>query len=336
MRKILFLMFATAFAWPVSAQDGQPPAVFPPSGQMQLSTATAAQQEISTAPAAGQFSSVAPWETAAGTAAYGGGGFASNPDAPSRAAPDPKLEKEPFSISGMVLMPNAYRAPALNTLGVNLDINAAYYIGRLYGKNSYDWSLNKVNYIDRLGLWVLTADAKMVAQTEDGIRPALAAGVMGTYTLRDSPQPSLNTTVTVNVSNTSMLSGAYLVASKRFLNKKFLASLGYMEGTQNNLLSYLSEFLTPQALALSGHPGQSATSRGSCFGGLMWFPRPDRPVGFEFIIPQGAPMNPKLVNLHLGTLLHLNFEVSYLSYDGGWDLLGMFQFRYNYYPRGKS
>jgi hypothetical protein len=44
-------------------------------------------------------------------------------------------------------------------------------------------------------------------------------------------------------------------------------------------------------------------------------------------------MSPKLINLHLGTLLKLNFELSYLTFKGGWDMLGMFQFRYNYFPK---
>ena len=239
----------------------------------------------------------------------------------------------PVLLSGIVLMPTAYRSTGRNSLGLNLDINAAYYIGRLYGKNSYSWNSKKENYLDRIGLWVLSADAKMLVQTEEGWRPAVATGVLGMFTLRDSGQPKLdNPTVQVNVDTSNKLASAYAVMSKRFKNK-YIFSLGYMEGTIPNMIPSLSEFLTDAAMTLNGQGGQSATSRSMAFGGIIWLPRPDRPLGLEIMVPQGAPGHPKLFNLHLGTLLKMNFELSYLNYDGGWDLLGMFQFRYNYYPK---
>ena len=44
----------------------------------------------------------------------------------------------PAAVSGVVLTPTAYRgAGRYTTPGMGLDINAAYYIGRLYGINSY-------------------------------------------------------------------------------------------------------------------------------------------------------------------------------------------------------
>ncbi len=244
-----------------------------------------------------------------------------------------KAPPEPVALSGIVLTPTAYRGYGLNSLGLNLDINAIYYIGRLYGKNSYDWSVRRTNYIDRIGLWMLMLDGKMVVQTEEGKRPAIAAGMLGNFMVRDAAQPSLNGTQTVSANNSELLYGAYMVASKRFFNNHIIASAGYMDGTENELLSNLSEYLSADALSLDGRTGQSATSRSALFGGFLWLPKPDRPIGVEIIMPQGAPMNPKLINLHFGTLLHLNFELAYLTYDGGWDMLGMFQFRYNYFPR---
>jgi len=292
------------------------PAMAPPSGQMWISTQPLYSPQgmnLSTAPAA-----PIPYAAGMSTAAA--------------AAPAPRV-KEPLLLSGIVLTPTAYRSTGLNTLGPNLDINAAYYIGRLYGKNTYDWTTNKVNYIDRIGLWVLSADAKMLVQSETKYAPAMAAGLSGSFTIRDSPQPALdNPSVTINVKNSNALDGAYVVFTKK-IHPRLITSLGYQEGTESNKLTYLSEFLTPQALELSGHPGQSATSQSTLFGGFLWMLKPGYPIGMEFIIPQGAPMHPKLFNIHLGTLLHLNFELAYLTYDSGWDLLGMFQFRYNYFPR---
>jgi hypothetical protein len=98
----------------------------------------------------------------------------------------------------------------------------------------------------------------------------------------------------------------------------------------------LSEFLSRESINQSNN--RSLTDEvniptGMLFGGLMWLPKKDSPIGLEIMVPQGAPQKPVLYNLHLGTLLKLNFEISYLTFKGGWDLLGMFQFRYNYLPK---
>lgn len=252
--------------------------------------------------------------------------------------PKPPLEfaPSPIPLSGMVLMPTAYRGNGRNTLGLGLDFNAAYYIGRLYGKNTLDWTMQKTNYMDRVGIWLLTADAKMTVQTETAWRPALAAGVQGTYSLRDAPSPTLNPTaaptLTVSVNRTNALGAAYLVLTKR-LHRKFITSAGYMEGNAVDQISHLSEFLSKDALRFSGYPETGATSRNMLFAGFIWLPSPTYPISAEILIPQGAPAGPKLINLHLGRLLKLNFELSLLTFKGGWDLLGMFQFRYSYFPK---
>ena len=255
---------------------------------------------------------------------------------PEKAGPSKPAayEEGRVPLSGIVLMPTAYRGRGRNSIGLGLDINAAYYIGRLYGKNSYTWTTEKKNYLDRLGVWLLSADSKMQVQTEGAWRPAMSAGVQGILKFRDSPQPSLGqpgATVKVNSKNTDTFANAYVVLTKR-LHPKFLVNAGYSDGDMPKVIYSLSEFLSKEALSLNGHTNVSIPS-GMLFGGFLWLPRKDSPIGLEFMLPQGAPMSPKLINLHLGTLLKLNFELSYLSFKGGWDLLGMFQFRYNYLPK---
>ena len=243
-------------------------------------------------------------------------------------------------LSGIVLMPTAYLGRGKNTIGLGLDINAAYYIGRLYGKNSYYWTIEKKNYLDRVGLWLLSADTKMQIQTEGTWRPAMAAGVQGILQFRDAPQPALNQSVTLSQKldskTNSSYANAYIALTKR-LHPKFLVNAGYSDGDMPKVIYSLSEFLSKQAINIArNNPDTTATVQiptGMIFGGFMWLPKKDSPIGMEIMVPQGAPQSPKLINLHLGTLLKLNFEVSYLTYKGGWDLLGMFQFRYNYLPR---
>lgn len=242
-------------------------------------------------------------------------------------------------LSGIVLMPTAYRgSDASNTVGLGLDFNAAYYIGRLYGKNTYDWTIDKKNYLDRIGLWLLSADTKMQVQTEGTWRPAMAAGVQGILKFRDAAQPSLNSpsvSTKINSKNTDTYANAYIALTKR-IHTKFLVNVGYSDGDMPKVIYSLSEYLSQEAINLSnGRPTTTPVTipSGMLFGGFMWLPKPNSPIGLEVMIPQGAPQSPKLFNLHLGTLLKLNFEISYLTFKGGWDALGMFQFRYNYLPK---
>lgn len=243
----------------------------------------------------------------------------------------------PANLSGLVLMPTAYRGTGRETgVGVGLDFNAAYYIGRIYGKNDFAWTLEKTNYIDRIGQWFLTADGKMVVQSEGPWRPAVAVGAMGMFAFRDSPQPSIGqqsgTTVTANVQTSEQMGGVYLVATKRVLSK-FILDLGYTEGDTSEMFGMLSEFLAPSALTLSGQVGRTAESEGMLFGGFIFQPKPSSTYSVEIIKPQGMVLNPTLVNLNLGSLLKLNFQLSLLTFHGGYDILGMIQFRYSQYPK---
>ena len=231
-------------------------------------------------------------------------------------------------------MPTAYRGRGKNSIGLGLDINAAYFIGRLYGKNSYEWTLDKKNYLDRIGVWLLTGDAKMLIQTEGRLRPALAVGALGILQFRDSPQPTLTqpgASVAIDSKNTATYTNAYVVLTKR-LHPNIILNAGYTDGDMPKIVYQLSEFLSKEALDLNGISNFTIPT-GMLFGGLMWLPKSGSPIGIEVMLPQGAPQNPRLFNLHLGTLLKMNFEISYLAFKGGWDMLGMFQFRYNYFPR---
>lgn len=250
----------------------------------------------------------------------------------------PKAALAPAAVSGVVLTPTAYRgAGRYTTPGMGLDINAAYFIGRLYGKNSYELSPAKTNYIDRLGVWFLTADGKMQVQSESKLRPAMSVGVQATALLRDSPQPQINQTptLTVKASNksTQILTDAYLVLSKKLGPAR--TSVGFMQGNIGDLPGHLSEFLTPEAIKYyrNDHSGTIIKSRTVPFASVLFLPKPAYPLGVEFMKFNGSPLNPWLVNFKLGYFLKLNFDVALLKYTGGYDLIGVLQFRYNHFPR---
>lgn len=252
----------------------------------------------------------------------------------------PKKEFKPkVPLSGIILTPTAYRGKGENSIGLGLDFNAAYYIGRLYGKNTFDWTLEKKNYIDRVGVWLLMADAKMLIQTEGKFRPAMAVGVCGTFQFRDAPQPDRGkpgVSVKIDSKNTDNFANAYMVISKR-PHPRLIFSTGYSDGESPRMIYQFSEFLSKEAINQSNDITPLTTPvkipESLIFGGIIWFLKPNYPVSIEFLIPQGAPQKPRLINLHLGSILKLNFELSYLKFEGGWDLLGMFQFRYSYFPK---
>ena len=251
----------------------------------------------------------------------------------------PHFVAPPSSVSGLVLTPTAYRGTGkFSTPGLGLDFNGMYVIGRLYGKNTFGNALRHTNYIDRVGLWMLGADGKMQLQSEGAARPAVAVGVQGTFLFRDSGQPavssSANPTVTVNASqkSTHLLSDAYFVASKKLGPVR--ASAGVMQGNMGNAVAQMSEFLTPDALNfLAGQPGQTVRSNTVPFVSLFGLPRKSQPLGVEIMKFDGAALRPWLINFKVGYFLHMNFDVAFLKFQGGYDLLGLLQFRFSQFPR---
>ncbi|MDE2491683.1 MAG: hypothetical protein KGM24_12625 [Elusimicrobia bacterium] len=256
-------------------------------------------------------------------------------------APAVRLVTPPSAVSGLILTPTAYRgAGHHNTPGLGLDFNGTYFIGRLYGKNNYENSPDHTNYIDRLGLWLLSADGKMEIQSDRGWRPAVAVGGQGTLMFRDSPQPTVQeqqtgVSVQVNAKSTRVLTDAYLVASKEFHGVR--TSAGLMMGDFGDIVSNLSEYLTPEAMQFYRGPVNlpvaAVYSRTMPFASVFYLVKPDYPIGAEIIKFNGAYGDPYLINFKLGRFLHLNFDVALLKFTGGYDALGLFQFRFNEFPR---
>lgn len=243
------------------------------------------------------------------------------------------------AISGIVMTPTAWRgAGRFTSPGLGLDFNGVYVIGRLYGKNSFPNAPKKTNYIDRVGVWLLSADGKMQVQSEGSIRPAVAVGGKGTFMFRDSPQPKVNDpnpTVTVNASqkSTKLLSDAYFVASKKLGPVR--TSAGVMMGSWGDAVANFSEFLSPDALAFYANKprGSIVSTRTMPFASVMVMPKPNQPLALEVIRFNGAQLSPWMVNLKIGYFLKLNFDVGVLFFKGGYDVLGLLQFRYNHFPK---
>lgn len=242
----------------------------------------------------------------------------------------------PVPISGVVLTPTAYRGLGGHAdPGLGFEFNTVYYIGRLYGKNSLSYTAQKTNFLDRIGLLILTMDGKMQLQSESRYRPAFAAGAQGGFAFKDGPARSLSQNSGVSVQITQKTAGAiadaYVVLSKRFYGVR--TSVGHMQGNFGDVIGSMSEFLSPQGLLFAGHKDQTAQSKSVFFANALLLPNPHYPLAVEFLKPNGMALRPWLLNFKLGYFLKLNFDVSYLKYAGAWDLMGTFQFRTNYFPR---
>ncbi|MCX7905565.1 MAG: hypothetical protein N2446_02560 [Elusimicrobiales bacterium] len=240
------------------------------------------------------------------------------------------------SISGLILTPTAYRGKGINEIGTALDINAVYYIGRLYAKNNFNWTTNKKNYLDRIGLWYLEGDGKLLLQKEQKHIPAFSSGLKLSFTFRDSPQPNLNSpsaSFKVDSKNTNQLLSLYLVLSKH-ISKNFITSFGYSNGDISKTVFMLSEFLSNTSSQLT-YNKKLSISDSTIFINSFYVIKEKNLVGFEIIIPQGSTFSPKLINFQLANFLKLNFQLSYLNYKNGSELLGMFNFRYSFYPKQK-
>lgn len=249
----------------------------------------------------------------------------------------PRAKTPPAAVSGVVLTPTAYRgAGRYSTPGMGLDINAMYFIGRLYGKNSFPLAPRKTNYIDRLGVWLLATDGKMQIQSEGDFRPAMAVGGQATFLIRDSPQPSVQAgpslTVKVGEKSNKLMTDGYFVTSKKLGPAR--TSVGVMQGNIGDIVGSLSEFLTPEALQFyAGYAkGTKLLSHTVPFASIFMLPKPEYPLGFEIMKFNGSPLSPWLINFKLGHFLKMNFDLSFLKYRGGYDILGVLQFRYNQFP----
>lgn len=257
---------------------------------------------------------------------------------PATTAPQPVLAKAipAAALSGVVMTPTAYRGSAQeNRPGLGLDANAVYFIGRLYGKNTM--SSRPTNYIDRVGVWFLSLDGKMQVQSEGTWRPAVSVGAEGILTFRDAPQPAVQSpgvTASVSAKTTRTLSDGYVVVSKKLGPVR--TSMGFAQGNGGDRIALLTEFMSPTWLHVADPSGPidiQAKSRSVLFGSLLMLPKPHVPLAIEFLKPNGMIRNPYLINLKAGYFLKLNFDLAYLKFVGGWDLLGMFQFRYAHFPR---
>ncbi|MBI4667648.1 MAG: hypothetical protein HY747_00435 [Elusimicrobia bacterium] len=233
---------------------------------------------------------------------------------------------------GIMIVPSAYRkVPIYDTptgetgklLPMNIDITTIYFIGRIYSYNRLEELTNQRSVLfTRLGVWFLQLDGKMILEKESRFFPQLAAGAEGAYLLRDSKAPGIqNPTFAFNFQkeNSRSFTGIFAVASKQI--GRLQATAGWISGSSPAKLIYLTEFL----------PSAQQPSQG-IFGGISF--QVSRRFNFqaEAVRALGTTEKPMLLNIKMGSAAHTNFDVGYLRYNRGFEILGHFSFRYTLYP----
>ncbi len=268
----------------------------------------------------------------------GAGPTGTSPKKATAAAP--LQVRPPAPLSGVVFTPTAYRGHDQdNSPGLGLDINADYIIGRLYGKNSFKNSPAKTNYLDQVGVWMLSADGKMQLQSETRLRPAVAFGTQGTLLFRDTSQPTASgagsTNVTAQVSNnngTQLLGDAYFVMTKKVYFARL--SAGMMFGDWGDAVAQFSNFLSPTALTFYAQdPNQTVVSHTIPFVNAIFMATSNHPIELEAMQFNGAALHPMLINLKASHYLKTDFNLGFLKFSGGYDILGIIAVRYNFWPR---
>jgi hypothetical protein len=226
----------------------------------------------------------------------------------------------PRSRNGLVLMSTAYRGLGRSDPGLNVDAQFTYFIGTLYGEQ--DKSLDPLAvYLDPISLWLLTVDPKYVWLTESQSPVSLAAGAKGSLMLFAGQQSSTGGSLTLSSKSTfEMLWSGYLTLSKSFGN--WGLHTAYHFGTTGNTIYYLSKYLEPVSTRhLLGLGADFPIARRLNAAVEVLYPMNEQ---FE------SPGHPILVNTHIDRLF--NFDISYLHWDQGWALLGIFNLRFTVFP----
>jgi len=241
----------------------------------------------------------------------------------------------PKPMTGLILMPSAYRNDIFNNNGINVDMSFSYYIGSIAGEHDIYPFGKGSDAFEKIGVWLLTGDAKYTMFGEKDQWPSLGAGAMYTLLLQDKIGASSEKTgvgVQLSGKNDSLSKyyGFYLDASKE-IAWGIHGHGGYIFGGAVSYMNYLTEFMATRA----GTDGKDQVEYPNAYYLGVSFPLFGK-IGMktEYIVP-GARRNPVLpdmylINTHIDRLLNFNF--SYLKYPGGYSWLGYFSFRFSIFP----
>jgi hypothetical protein len=251
--------------------------------------------------------------------------------------PTPSPTKTPvIARSGMALLPTGYSNRLDRVDGMNLDLLFTYYIGAIAERRS---DSDEVEYLNPLRLWLFTADVKHCWFDENGDLPGLSTGFMNTLLLLGT-SPGASAAGGGSFKFTASSMGSVYTALSKTVARDTSVHLGYMRGNLRDVMGKLgktvrkispnrnhSELLTLLTDDLSDVRDESApnivyTGFDTKFLGTFW--------RFEVWKPFPLSREPILFNTKIDRLF--SFNLAYEKWQGGYALLGYFNFRFTIIP----
>jgi len=242
--------------------------------------------------------------------------------------------------TGLTLMPTAYRNNIYDNSGFNVDVSFTYYIGTIFGEHpGLDMPDKSADVFDKIGLSVLTADAKGTVINEFDSWPSLGFGAAFSLLFQDqlgaSDPTSFSESINLGDEDSGLIPmyGIFVAASKK-LPRDINIHAGYMLSfengkTQMEFMKYLSQYTR-----LSGEVDIPDSKSSYYLGiGMPLFDRMG--IRIEYIVPWEANSNALLPDYYLiNTRIDrfINFDISYLHYPGGYAWLGYISFRFTVFP----
>lgn len=259
-------------------------------------------------------------------------------------SPDSNVEEVvpfPPERTNLILMPTAYRNDIFDNYGFNADVRFSYYIGAIAGANSYIENVAEAKdyFFSKIGLWLLTADAKGSLFNENEIWPSVAVGMTYTLLLQDkigTAGMGGSASITPKDQITQMYA-PYIAVSKKALWDTYFTA-GYMLGLAHDrvptlFMSYLKDDIlttVPDTTGVYVKNSMNTYYLGfsrKLFDGLG--------VRLEYIVPVEANKNALLPDYYLINTRFdrfINFDIGYFHYPGGYSIIGYINFRFSVYP----
>lgn len=249
-------------------------------------------------------------------------------------SPTPTATNTPvIARSGLAFFPTGYSNGIYRSDGFNLDLLFAYFIGSIVEKQRGQ----QTETLNPLRLWLFTFDAKYGWMEEWGNRPAIATGLMDTMLLEGSnPTSGGSSGGTLKFTSTA-LGGIYTTVSKR-VSKRTALHLGYMRGNLGGLVGggklrrvfptgNFSDLMLKFAQGLEPYRNESAPN--ILYTGLdfRWLGTTWR---FEVAKPFPLSKHPYLIDTKIDRLFA--FNLAYEHWQGGYAVLGYFNFRFTIFP----
>jgi hypothetical protein len=235
--------------------------------------------------------------------------------------------------SGLALFPTAYSNGLYRSDGFNLDLLFSYFIGSIVEKQRGQ----QAEDLNPLRLWLFTLDIKYAWLEESGNVPGFASGMIDTLLLQGGSPTSSGTSSGSLKFTAKALGSVYTVASKR-LSKNTAVHLGYMRGDLGGIgggskfvhrimpTGNFSDLMVQFADGLSDERGSAPNILYTGFN----FKFLGTPWRFEIIKPFPMAKHPYLIDSKIDRLFA--FNLSYEHWDGGYALLGYFNFRFTLLP----